>query len=248
MALSFGADDAGIARMDPTWIFEGHEQRSWTWAIAIAVAHDYEALKTALKSKDSRSVSALSHTITPSLLEALKTAPADPAATEVVNQYGRALGVVKDLTGWIHNQGWAAEPKGGPMAGSMVMIPAAIRAGFGELGRHGSMIHRSLGANFRLALVLTDLPLVEDGADEFGADDFCAHCRVCTDACPPVAIADRKQWIRGVEKWYVDFERCLPFFNENMGCGICIAVCPWSRPGVAGTLVEKMARRRARAG
>ncbi|MEQ8249235.1 MAG: 4Fe-4S dicluster domain-containing protein [Alphaproteobacteria bacterium] len=221
MALSFGADDAGIARMDPAWIFEGHEQRTWTWAIAIAVAHDYEALKTA---------------------------PADPAATEVVNQYGRALSVVKDLTGWIRKQGWAAEPKGGPMAGSMVMIPAAIKAGFGELGRHGSMIHRTLGANFRLALVLTDLPLVEDGADEFGADDFCTRCQVCTDACPPAAIADHKRWIRGVEKWYVDFDRCLPFFNENKGCGICIAVCPWSRPGVAGTLVEKLARRRDREG
>jgi epoxyqueuosine reductase QueG len=49
-------------------------------------------------------------------------------------------------------------------------------------------------------------------------------------------------------KWYVDFDKCLPFFNENKGCGICIAVCPWSRPGVADTLVQKMARRRARSG
>ncbi len=80
----------------------------------------------------------------------------------------------------------------------------------------------------------------------FGADDFCTNCRVCSDACPPDAIPDEKQWVRGIEKWYVDFDRCLPFFNEYKGCAICIAVCPWSRPGVADNLVAKMARRRAK--
>jgi hypothetical protein len=44
---SFGADDVGVARMDPSWVFEGHRQDTWTWAIAIAVQHDYDTLKTA---------------------------------------------------------------------------------------------------------------------------------------------------------------------------------------------------------
>lgn len=218
-AIEFGADDAGIARMDAGWIFEGHEQASWKFAIAIAVSHDYDALKTA---------------------------PGDISAAEVITQYGRALKVVRALTGWIRGQGWDAEAKGGPSAGSMIMIPAAIEAGLGELGRHGSMIHRRFGSNFRLGLILTNLPLVANERDVFGADDFCTHCRVCTDACPPEAIPEAKQWVRGTEKWYVDFDRCLPFFNETKGCAVCIAVCPWSRPGVADTLVEKMARRRAR--
>ena len=74
----------------------------------------------------------------------------------------------------------------------------------------------------------------------------CRHCRVCSDACPPQAIADDKQVVRGERRWYVDFDRCLPYFNEHMGCGICVVVCPWSRPGVADTLVTKMARRLAR--
>jgi len=60
------------------------------------------------------------------------------------------------------------------MAGSMVMIPAAIKAGLGELGWHGSMIHRTFGANFWLALVLTNLPL-----EEAGENVFCTNCRVC---------------------------------------------------------------------
>lgn len=218
-ALEFGADDAGIARMDPDWIFEGHEQASWNFAIAIAVSHDYEALKTA---------------------------PGDRAAAEVINQYGRGLKAVRALTGWIRGQGWDAEPRGGPNAGSMILIPAAMGAGLGELGRHGSMIHRKFGSNFRLGVILTNLPLVAHEPDVFGADDFCTNCRVCSDACPPEAIPDAKQWVRGTEKWYVDFDRCLPYFNETKGCAICIAVCPWSRPGVADGLVEKMARRRAK--
>jgi epoxyqueuosine reductase QueG len=52
--------------------------------------------------------------------------------------------------------------------------------------------------------------------------------------------------VRGVEKWYVDFDKCIPYFNETHGCGICIAVCPWSRPGTAPRLAEKMLRRRKR--
>ncbi len=51
--------------------------------------------------------------------------------------------------------------------------------------------------------------------------------------------------MRGVEKWYVDFDKCIPYFDETLGCSICIAVCPWSRPGIAEGLVVKMARRRA---
>ena len=67
-----------------------------------------------------------------------------------------------------------------------------------------------------------------------------------TVACPPEALFDTKQTVRGVEKWYVDFDRCLPFFNQTNGCAICIAVCPWSRPGVGPNLAGKLARRRER--
>lgn len=29
----------------------------------------------------------------------------------------------------------------------------------------------------------------------------------------------------------MDFDKCVPYFNEHMGCGICLAACPWSQPG-----------------
>jgi len=127
-----------------------------------------------------------------------------------------------------------------------VMIPAAIDCGLGELGKHGSLIHRELGSSFRLAAVTTDMPLAVDKPDEFGVDDVCYSCRACENACPPDAIFQEKKMVRGVEKWYVDFDKCIPFFAETYGCGACIAACPWSIPGVADNLLVKMARRKAR--
>jgi len=72
------------------------------------------------------------------------------------------------------------------------------------------------------------------------------NCRICEDACPPEAISSEKQLVRGEIKWYVDFDRCLPFFNQTHGCAICVAVCPWSRPDVGLNLAEKLARRAGR--
>ena len=53
-----------------------------------------------------------------------------------------------------------------------------------------------------------------------------------------------KTMVRGELKWYVDFDKCIPFFNESAGCAICIAACPWSIPGRGERIVEQLARRR----
>jgi epoxyqueuosine reductase len=130
----------------------------------------------------------------------------------------------------------------------VTLIPPALACGFGELGKHGSLITPKMGASFRLSAVLTDAPFEPTPAKEYGIDSFCLHCRVCEDACPPEAILEDKQTVRGEVKWYVDFDKCLPFFNQTHGCAICIAVCPWSRPGVGPRLAEKLSRRAARVG
>lgn len=215
-ALANEADLVGVARLDPSWIFEGYEA-PYSWVIVVAVGMDYRCLSTA---------------------------PSEKSQTEVQKQYGRGTRAAHKLAGWLRERGWDAIPHGGPEAGPILMIPAAIAAGLGELGKHGSMINRRFGSSFRLACVMTDLPLVADGPDIFGADDFCTHCQVCTRECPVDAIEPDKQLVRGETKWYVDFDRCIPYFVENNGCGICIGQCPWSRTGVAPTLAAKMSRRR----
>ena len=216
-ALASGADAVGITRVQPQWIYEGHDVRQ-QFAIVLCVQHDWDALKTA---------------------------PAETAAAEVILQYARGIRSAKTVAAFMRGQGHDASPHGGPMAYPMLLVPAAIAAGLGELGKHGSLIHPRLGSNLRLACVLTDMPLVPDAPIDFGADDFCTNCQACTVSCPPQAIEPEKRMVRGVERWYVDFDKCLPYFNESQGCAVCLSVCPWNRPGVADSLVLKLASRRA---
>lgn len=208
----------GVAEMQPGWVFEGYEIPQ-SRVIVLGVQHDYEAIAKA---------------------------PEPDAGGEVVRQYGRAAGAAKTVANWLRDQGWEAEPVTGPMTGALALIPPALACGFGELGKHGSIINAEMGASFRLSAVLTDAPFAPTPPRDFGIDAFCAACRVCEDACPPQALSPEKQTVRGFSKWYVDFDRCLPFFNETHGCAICIAQCPWSRPGVGLNLAEKLARRAAR--
>jgi len=176
--------------------------------------------------------------------EAMRTAPSSRALVEITRQYGNGTRTAKAIASWLRERGHDAFPYGGPMAGSFILIPAAIAAGLGELGKHGSMIHPRFGSSFRLACVLTDVALVADEPRAFGADGFCASCRICIEACPPVAILEAKQLVRGERRWYVDFDKCLPYFNENLSCALCLAVCPFSRPEIGLNLVAKLARRR----
>lgn len=164
-----------------------------------------------------------------------------------VYQYGRTATAAKSLTDWLRRQGWDAEPVTGPMTTKVAPLPPAIACGIGELGKHGSLINPEYGSSFRPSAVLTDAPIAPTPTRSFGVDDFCRNCRVCEDACPPEAIGPDKQLVRGTRKWYVDLDRCLPFFNQHHGRTICIALCPWRRPGVGLNLAELTRRRQRQA-
>jgi ferredoxin len=216
-ALAHEADDIGITPMDPLYVFEGYTLDD-PWVIVLAVAHDYERLKE-VPSDETNGV----------------------GVVDIGDQYARGTRASYGLANWIRSQGFEARPFPGPMADALLLIPPAIASGLGELGKHGSMISRRSG--MRLAGVTTNMPLVATEPDRFGADEFCQSCQICTRECPPGAIADHKQMVRGVERWYVDFDKCIPYFTEAASCGICIAVCPWTRPDVRPKLLATMARR-----
>lgn len=131
------------------------------------------------------------------------------------------------------------------MGTKLNLLRSAIEAGIGELGKHGSILNDEFGSNLRFAAVVTDMPLIPDGQRDFGANEFCMSCELCTTSCRPKAISDEKKMVRGHKKWSVDFDKCVPFFNETSGCTICITVCPWSRPGVAPNLTQKMLKKRS---
>jgi epoxyqueuosine reductase len=216
-ARELGADQVGICEYQPEWTYIDRPQPKGKWAIVLAFSHEYDNLNTA---------------------------PHEDAYIEVMVQYARAAKTSKLLANWIRSQGWYADPKMGPNTEDILMIPAAIAAGIGQLGKHGSLINKELGSNFRLSMVLSDVPIQLDAPEEFGSEEFCENCQICVNACPPGAISNSKQMVRGDKKWYVDFDKCVPYFVDNFCCGICLAVCPWSRPGIADNLLQKMAKRR----
>ncbi len=219
-ALEHDAELVGIARLDPLWVYDSYPVPALPWVVIVGRAMEHARIDQA--------------PATPENLE---------GAAVVAEEYNHTTRAARLLAGWVREQGFEAEPHGGPWAGPINLLPAAVACGLGELGKHGSLINRSVGSSFRIASVLTDMPLVADAADVFGADEFCTRCKVCVDSCPPDAIAEEKQLARGVTKWTVDFDRCIPYFDATYGCGICIAVCPWSAPGRAPVLAERWARR-----
>lgn len=220
-ALAHEADAVGMVPLDPLWIFDGYTIAD-TWVIVLAFAHNYDQLKQVPSSETNGA-----------------------GVTDVGLQYARGTRASFALANWIRAQGYNAKAYPGPSAEALLLIPPAIASGLGELGKHGSIISRQFGAGVRLAGVTTTMPLVATAPDRFGADEFCLNCQICTNACPPGAISDRKQTVRGVERWYVDFDKCIPYFVEEASCGICIAVCPWTRPSVRPNLLAKMAKRLA---
>jgi len=172
-------------------------------------------------------------------------APQPRAAAEVMRTYKRIARVAIRLAERIRAMGWPARAYGNPNSTDILLIPLAVRAGLGELGKHGSMISTEHGSNFRLAAVLTDLPLAVDAPVDIGVQDVCALCRRCVDDCPPRAIYEERQLVRGERRWYVDFDRCIPYFVKTCGCAICIEVCPWSEPGRGPSLSERVLSLRA---
>ncbi len=218
-ALDHEADLVGLTPLQEQYVYQGYRVEEPN-LIMIGVAHDFDQLSQAPASADNLA-----------------------AYHDLHDQYNRAARVASRLVNFIRQRGYNATAYPGPMADALNMIPAAIAAGLGELGKHGSMINRTYGSGFRLSAVATDLPLLFDEPDSFGVDDLCRRCQACRNACPPDAIYDDKQMVRGDRKWYVDFDKCIPYFGENYACGICIAVCPWTLPGVAEKLLLTLDRR-----
>jgi Pyruvate/2-oxoacid:ferredoxin oxidoreductase delta subunit len=129
-----------------------------------------------------------------------------------------------------------------PNEGDIALVAVAWLAGLGELGRHGSLISPRLGSSFRLGAVSTDLPLAPDRPKDFGIDEVCTRCGVCTRFCPGDAISALKQTVNGVERWHVDTPACEPWFHKLYGCKICLMVCPLNARSIFGADFKRAAK------
>lgn len=96
-----------------------------------------------------------------------------------------------------------------------------VLAGLGWIGRNNLLVNEALGSQFRLASILTNMPLKIDAPSE----KDCGSCRVCVKICPSGAIADRPEDFDHVKC----FEKLKSFQAqrqvEQFVCGVCVNVC-----------------------
>ena len=216
LAMKFGAGSVGISPMIKQALYK-HGEINYTNAIVILYPMDGNEMKYVTTNR---------------------------AGAETMRAYMEITKAAITISEEIRAMGWRARAY--CEGADILHIPLAINAGLGELGKHGSLICREFGSSMRIATVLTDLPLNHDKPIDIAVDDLCIGCRRCTIDCPVDAISDDKQMVRGEEKWYVDFDKCVPYFTETAGCGICIEVCPWSKPDRGFSLSEKLLEKRAK--
>lgn len=219
-AKFLGADDVGIAEYDDRWVYGTFfnykslesETEDFPFEVKSVVAFvyemDYEAFRTA-----------------PSLINS--------AAAGV--QYSKMAENSHKVATFIRQLGYNAIASGNCTASS---IPIAIQAGLGELGRNGLLVHPKYGPRVRIAKVFTDLPMKIDKPITFGVKEFCMTCMKCAISCPSQAISYEDPTMEGptisnnngIEKWYIDPEKCMQTWGEMGGdCGTCIASCPYNK-------------------
>ena len=213
-AIDFGAGTVGITAMTEAAIYQGGKV-------------NYQTAIVVLMPMDSAEMAYVT---------------TDRAGAETMRAYMEISRTVIELAEHIRSLGWRARAY--CEGADLLHIPLAIDAGLGQLGKHGSLICKEYGSSMRIATVLTDLPLALDQPIDIAVDDLCIGCRRCTLDCPVDAITDTKHMVRGEEKWYVDFDKCAPYFTATVGCGICIEVCPWTKPGRGPSLSEKLLSKR----
>jgi len=117
------------------------------------------------------------------------------------------------------------------LLGNISHKAVARMAGLGWQGKSLLIINPKYGPRFRLATILTDMPLITDQPIK----NICGNCIECVKACPVSAIKNVS-----THSYYasrdvaVDLEKCyrklLEFKNTHgigsMICGLCIKACP----------------------
>lgn len=164
--------------------------------------------------------------------EPIATVPSFDAQIEVIDGYRRLARIANAVAGFLRGQGVAAFP-GTALGGTSDYVQLGELAGLGAIGYHGLLITPGEGARVRLGVVYADL----DGLPERGDNphawvrDFCAMCRKCVRGCPVGAIYDAPQAREANRFQTIDHDACRDYFLEHFGCGVCLAVCPFSEAG-----------------
>lgn len=166
--------------------------------------------------------------------DTMSTAPSYEAFREVAKGYRNLAVIGNKMAKVMRENGFAAYP-GTALGGITDYCHLAELAGLGAIGYHGLLIAPGEGARLRINTIytnITNLPLV-NAADNphLWVRDFCAMCHKCIRQCPVDAIFDQPQPRGDGGMQCIDHDACRSYFNENFGCAICLAVCPFSVAG-----------------
>jgi len=203
-SLALGADVAGIATIDVNDIYKG---RTLNGKYAIVLGK---------KMKKSE----------------FEQVPSDSSAIECMNVYHTLGKVIIDLANFISTLGYDCTIQH-PMDKMDVLFGRlAMKAGIGELGRHGCIINPQLGSLFRLGDVITSRPLEANKPIDFGISEFCDKCKICIKACPAGAIPairnEEQKELNGRGRYIINGTKCFEHFARNKYCSICISACPYT--------------------
>jgi epoxyqueuosine reductase QueG len=204
-ARELGADIVGICTIEPADVYRG---RVVTEKYAIAVGQRMR-------------------------WRAFQVVPSRDSAIECLRVYFTLGETVIRLAEHIRGLGHACRVEHPIGDSNLLHVPIGLKAGFGELGRHGSIIHPELGPLFRMGSVITSIPLATDAPIDAGIAAFCDTCRACRLYCPPQAIPDARSPAAGKDhlgndRYVVDTGRCFPYFATHSYCSICLPVCVYN--------------------
>ena len=215
-ALNLGADMVGITEVNPLWIYSHRGEifhENWEdWGKPISVEHKY-AVVFAMEMS----------------LHMVGTAPHSPTAVESMKNYAKGAYIASQLASFIANLGYSSTANH-LRHYETLLVPLAVDAGLGEVGRHGYLITREFGSRVRLGAVTTDLSLVPDRPVDIGVEHFCTICEKCALCCPSGSIpsGDREE-VNGTVRWKLNAETCFEYWGKvGTDCNVCMRVCPWS--------------------
>jgi epoxyqueuosine reductase len=204
-ARELGADIVGMCAIEPSDVYRG---RTVTEPYAIAVGQRMRWRE-------------------------FQVVPSRESAIECLRVYYTLGETVIQLASYVRSLGWACTVEHPIGDSDLLHVPIGLKAGFGELGRHGSIIHPELGPLFRMGSVATAMPLALDRPIDAGIAKFCDTCRACRIYCPADAVPDQRSPAAGKDhlgndRYVVDTGRCFPYFAKHNYCSICLPVCVYN--------------------
>lgn len=214
-ALSLGADLVGIAKIDPRWIYSHKGEifnENWEdWGKEI-IPDKYAVVFA--EEMNFAMVGAAPHT---------------PTVIESMRNYAKGAFIATQLARFIANLGYSATAHHLRYYEAL-LVPLAVDAGLGEMGRLGYLMTKKFGPRVRLGAVTTNLTLVPDQSVDLGVEDFCKTCKKCAVCCPSNSIPQGEQEVvNGTLRWKLNDETCFDYWGKiGTDCNICMRVCPWS--------------------